>query len=36
MEMLDAVAYTREAQNVGVLLLTGAGDKAFCPAAISA
>ncbi|MCI9043511.1 MAG: 1,4-dihydroxy-2-naphthoyl-CoA synthase [Muribaculaceae bacterium] len=30
MEMLDAVAYTREAQNVGVLLLTGAGDKAFC------
>lgn len=30
MEMLDAVAYTREAQDLGVLLLTGTGDKAFC------
>ncbi|MBD5346933.1 MAG: 1,4-dihydroxy-2-naphthoyl-CoA synthase [Bacteroides sp.] len=30
MEMLDAVAYTREANDIGVLLLTGAGDKAFC------
>lgn len=30
MEMLDAVAYTREAQDIGVLFLTGAGDKAFC------
>lgn len=30
MEMIDAVAYTREAQDIGVLLLTGAGDKAFC------
>lgn len=30
MEMLDAVAWTREASDIGVLLLTGAGDKAFC------
>lgn len=30
MEMLEAVAYTREANDIGVLLLTGAGDKAFC------
>lgn len=29
-EMLDAVAYTREEPGIGVLLLTGAGDKAFC------
>lgn len=29
-EMIDAVAYTREANDIGVLLLTGAGDKAFC------
>lgn len=30
MEMIDAVAYVREAPGIGVLLLTGAGDKAFC------
>lgn len=30
MEMLDAVAYVREAPDVRVLLLTGTGDKAFC------
>lgn len=30
MEMMDAVNYCREAQDVGVVVLTGAGDKAFC------
>ena len=30
MEMLDAFADAREDQRVGVVLLTGAGDKAFC------
>lgn len=29
-EMLEAVAWTRDASDIGVLLLTGAGDKAFC------
>ncbi len=29
-EMLDAVAYCREAQDIAVVILTGAGDKAFC------
>lgn len=29
-EMLQAFAYCREAQNIRVVLLTGAGDKAFC------
>ncbi|MCM1028207.1 MAG: 1,4-dihydroxy-2-naphthoyl-CoA synthase [Pseudoflavonifractor sp.] len=29
-EMIDAVGYVREANDIGVLLLTGAGDKAFC------
>ncbi|MFT4753368.1 MAG: naphthoate synthase [Salibacteraceae bacterium] len=29
-EMLDAVAIAREDQRVGVLVLTGIGDKAFC------
>jgi naphthoate synthase len=30
MEMLDAFADAREDQRIGVVLLTGAGDKAFC------
>ena len=30
MEMLDAFADAREDQHIGVVLLTGAGDKAFC------
>lgn len=29
-EMLDAMAYCREASDIGVVVLTGAGDKAFC------
>lgn len=29
-EMLDAVAYCRESTEIGVVILTGAGDKAFC------
>ncbi len=29
-EMLDAMAYCREASDIGVVILTGAGDKAFC------
>ncbi|MDE5786395.1 MAG: enoyl-CoA hydratase/isomerase family protein, partial [Duncaniella sp.] len=29
-EMLDAVAYCRESPKIGVVILTGAGDKAFC------
>lgn len=29
-EMLDAMAYCREASDIGVIVLTGAGDKAFC------
>lgn len=30
MEMLDAMAYCRESSEIGVIILTGAGDKAFC------
>ena len=29
-EMLDAMAYCRESNDIGVIILTGAGDKAFC------
>ena len=29
-EMSDALRYCREAQHIGVVVLTGAGDKAFC------
>lgn len=29
-EMLDAMAYCREANDIGVVVLTGIGDKAFC------
>ena len=29
-EMIDAMQYCREADNVGVVVLTGEGDKAFC------
>lgn len=29
-EMLDAMAYCRENPEIGVIILTGAGDKAFC------
>jgi len=29
-EMLDAMAYCRDTPSVGVVILTGAGDKAFC------
>ena len=29
-EMLDAMDYCRECQEIGVIILTGAGDKAFC------
>lgn len=29
-EMSQALAYCREAQSIGVVLITGAGDKAFC------
>ena len=28
--MIDAFAYARDDSNVGVIVLTGAGDKAFC------
>lgn len=30
MEMLDAMSYCRESPEIGVIILTGAGDKAFC------
>lgn len=30
MEMLDAMRICRERQDIGVIILTGAGDKAFC------
>ena len=30
MEMLDAMSYCRESSEIGVIILTGAGDKAFC------
>ena len=30
MEMLDAFGICRERQDIGVIILTGAGDKAFC------
>ena len=29
-EMLDAMNYCREASDIGVIILTGTGDKAFC------
>lgn len=29
-EMIDAMQYCREADNVGVVVITGEGDKAFC------
>lgn len=29
-EMIDAMQYSREADNVGVVVITGEGDKAFC------
>ena len=29
-EMLDAMAYCRESPEIGVVVLTGIGDKAFC------
>lgn len=29
-EMLDAMSYCRDASDVSVIILTGAGDKAFC------
>ena len=29
-EISDALRYCREAQDIGVVVLTGAGDKAFC------
>lgn len=29
-EMLDAMAYCRDASDIGVVILTGKGDKAFC------
>src|SRR5699024_5196247 len=29
-EMIDAVSRARDDQNVGVIVLTGEGDKAFC------
>ena len=29
-EMSQAFAYCREMQNISVVILTGAGDKAFC------
>ena len=28
-EMLDAMAFCRESNDIGVVILTGAGDKAF-------
>ena len=30
MELIDAFAYARDDSNVGVIILTGAGEKAFC------
>ncbi len=30
MELIDAFAYARDDANVGVIILTGAGDRAFC------
>jgi len=30
MEMSDALRFCRESQDIGVVVLTGAGDKAFC------
>jgi naphthoate synthase len=30
MELIDAFAYARDDRNVGVIILTGAGDLAFC------
>ena len=30
MELIDAFAYARDDASVGVIVLTGAGDKAFC------
>lgn len=30
MELIDAFAYARDDSSVGVIILTGAGDKAFC------
>ena len=30
MELIDAFAYARDDSSVGVIVLTGAGDKAFC------
>lgn len=29
-EMLEAMEYCRDAEDIGVIILTGAGDKAFC------
>ncbi len=29
-EMLQAIEYCRDAEDIGVIILTGAGDKAFC------
>src|SRR5690606_11181095 len=30
MELIDAFAYARDDADIGVIILTGAGDKAFC------
>ena len=30
MELIDAFAYARDDASIGVIILTGAGDKAFC------
>lgn len=30
MELIDAFAYARDDSDVGVIILTGAGQKAFC------
>ncbi len=30
LELIDAFAYARDDKNVGVIVLTGAGEKAFC------
>ena len=30
MELIDAFAYARDDANVGVIILTGEGEKAFC------
>jgi naphthoate synthase len=29
-ELIDAFAYARDDASIGVIVLTGAGDKAFC------